>query len=75
MNPVHDLGRSNNVSDLLPCEVAMGLIRGREIQELVEESTGRPCPCRLGHACPLEPYVDGLADARVTVPRQGSPGD
>lgn len=33
----------------------MGLIRGREIQDLIERSTGELCPCKVGRGCPLEP--------------------
>jgi hypothetical protein len=31
----------------------MGLIRGLEIQSLVEDATGAPCPCTRGLPCPL----------------------
>lgn len=55
------------MSELLPCEVAMGLIRGREIQELVTEATGQTCPCRLGEPCPLLPYA-GVEDPALKVP-------
>lgn len=35
------------------CEAAFGLVRGREIQQLVEDSTGEACPCKQGRPCPL----------------------
>ena len=36
------------------CEDSMGLIRGLEIQALVEAATGDVCPCKQGEGCPLE---------------------
>lgn len=38
---------------MLECERAMGLLRGREIQELVKSATGDICPCKKGQMCPL----------------------
>ena len=52
----------------MECERAMGLVRGREIRELVEAATGDVCPCRKGQICPLLP---GTARAEgVRLPEQ-----
>jgi hypothetical protein len=39
----------------LACMTLFGAARGVEIIELVESSTGHPCPCRRGKPCPLLP--------------------
>lgn len=40
-------------STLLYCESRLGLMAGLAVQELVESTTGEPCPCKAGHDCPL----------------------
>lgn len=37
------------------CEVLFSAERAMAVQQLVEESTGKPCPCKVGRACPLLP--------------------
>lgn len=39
----------------MQCERLFGATRGAEIQALVEESCGGPCPCKQGAPCPLTP--------------------
>jgi len=38
---------------LLGCEVLFGREEGAATIELIERLTGRPCPCKEGHGCPL----------------------
>lgn len=35
------------------CQELFGIQRGQEVHELVEQSTGAPCPCLSGKSCPL----------------------
>lgn len=35
------------------CESKFGLVRGREIQQLIQDATGQNCPCVEGRPCPL----------------------
>lgn len=38
------------------CEELFGQIRGEEVQELVQRTTGAAaCPCKEGRVCPLLP--------------------
>lgn len=37
------------------CEIKMGLMRGREIQDMIEAAINAPCPCKIGNRCPLTP--------------------
>jgi hypothetical protein len=39
----------------LLCVKMFGSVRGAEVQELVERTTGEPCPCVAGRVCPLLP--------------------
>lgn len=52
----------------LPCKARFGEVRGREIQVLVEESTGDICPCKQGQPCPL--LVRRTKDAGLLIPHQ-----
>jgi hypothetical protein len=36
------------------CERVMRFLRGQEMQHLIEEATGRTCPCKIGLRCPLD---------------------
>lgn len=45
-----------------PCE-QFGPDRCREIEDLIEAATGRPCPGRAGGRCPLAPDAGGGGDA------------
>lgn len=36
-----------------PCVEIFGLVRGAAMHHLVEDQTGRPCPCCSGLPCPL----------------------
>lgn len=38
---------------MLGCEVLFDEQQGREVMELVERTTGKPCPCKQGQGCPL----------------------
>lgn len=40
---------------MLGCEVAFDAARAKRLQELIEDATGHPCPCRPGLSCPLLP--------------------
>ena len=35
------------------CERLFGLARGIEIQNVVEDALGRPCPCKVNDECIL----------------------
>lgn len=35
------------------CETLFGRDEGRAMQEMIEQATGRPCPCQRGKICPL----------------------
>lgn len=37
------------------CQVVMGVRRGQEMRALLEDVTGKPCPCAIGQRCPLRP--------------------
>lgn len=37
------------------CEIMWDVDRADQAQRLIEESTGRPCPCVTGERCPLLP--------------------
>ena len=50
---------------MLGCELLFSAEKAEKVQALVEESTGRPCPCKAGEHCPLLPN-----DLRVLPIRQ-----
>ena len=37
------------------CELTFSREKAEQIQRLVEESTGKPCPCKTGQPCLLLP--------------------
>lgn len=39
----------------LPCMTMFGAVRGAEVIELIERTTGEPCPCKRRGACLLLP--------------------
>lgn len=46
----------------LPCKKMFGEVRGAEIVELIERTTGEDCPCKQGRACPILPAKsEGIA--------------
>lgn len=47
------------------CQALFGSVRGRQIQDAIEEDTGRPCPCAQGLSCPLlaSPKLEPLPHA------------
>jgi hypothetical protein len=45
----------------LECTKIFGQVRGAEIVELVERTTGQPCPCKQGRPCPLVEALSPLA--------------
>ena len=47
------------------CEVLFSAERAQAVQRLVEESTGKPCPCKVGRACPLLPRRSDVAPAEA----------
>jgi hypothetical protein len=40
---------------LLGCEVAFTAAKAVRMQELIEDATGEPCPCKRGRECPILP--------------------
>lgn len=40
------------------CMVLFGLDRAREVQRLIEDATGEPCPCARELPCPLLPVPE-----------------
>ena len=40
---------------MLYCDAQLGQVEGAELSALIEAVTNRPCPGRVGFACPLEP--------------------
>lgn len=46
----------------LACKEMFGEVRGSEIIELVERTTGEACPCKQGFVCPLLPPVAVVAE-------------
>lgn len=52
---------------LLTCEAIYGVERGARMLSIIERSTGVPCPCKQGKACPLMPSesleLEPLGDA------------
>jgi len=54
------------------CEMVWTPQRAHEVSSLVERATGKPCPCKVGRACPFVKSVEtgddeaaslGLVDA------------
>ena len=43
------------MAGLLCCEALMPTSRAIALQELIEDQTGAPCPCKQGQPCPLWP--------------------
>ena len=37
------------------CEVLWDAEKAQRVQELMEQGTGRPCPCKTGKRCPILP--------------------
>lgn len=56
---------------LLTCHTIFGVQRGDELLELIEETTGQPCPCRRGQPCPLMPNT---AVVEPPAPRRSEAG-
>ena len=55
----------------LKCEDSLGLLQGREVQQLVREATGEDCPCIQGRDCPLAPTFSGKAGVpQIPIARQ-----
>ena len=54
------------MSERLACKIMFGEVRGSEIIELMERTTGKPCPCKQGGTCPLQALgpASGLSGAR-----------
>jgi len=46
----------------LLCVGMFGLVHGAEIEDLVERTTGEPCPCRQGRTCPLLSTLEAAPD-------------
>jgi len=42
-------------TEVLACKAMFGEVRGAEIVDLVERTTGEACPCKQGRVCPLLP--------------------
>ena len=61
------------MSQTLPCKALFGDVRGSEIVELVEATTGEACPCKQGRPCPLLP-IDSDARPGVIHRAGGSAG-
>lgn len=55
------------------CEVVWDVETADRVEELVEESTGEPCPCRQGKTCPFVPSGAGRSLAALSWPVGGSP--
>lgn len=50
------------------CEYVWAPVRAQQVSELVEKSTGQPCPCKQGKPCPfvrLEATVTDLPEPRA----------
>lgn len=52
---------NTNSNDLLACEKIFGQVRGNEIRELVERTSGQLCPCMRDLPCPLVAAFDPAA--------------
>lgn len=63
MNPAL---QSNNAASELPCVRIFGAVQGSEIIELIERTTGEPCPCRQGRQCPLLPAPRAMLEVIST---------
>jgi len=37
------------------CEVLWDAEDAKRVQELMEQGTGKPCPCKVGKRCPILP--------------------
>lgn len=51
--------------DNLFCIQRLGYEAGSEVIELVERTTGLPCPCKTGKVCPLRPLARSTPPAPV----------
>ena len=40
------------------CVTLFGRERGADVNRMIEEATGEPCPCKQGGRCPLLPRPD-----------------
>lgn len=43
----------------MECKRVFGEVRGSEIVDLMERTTGELCPCKQGAPCPLLPRIEG----------------
>lgn len=50
------------MSGVLWCEMLMPTSRAVALQELIEEQTGEPCPCKRDLDCPLMPLPRQVAE-------------
>lgn len=62
----HKVTQTANGIDAYVCGRLFGNQRGAEIQQLVEDAVGGPCPCKMGRPCPL---AGALPRPRLPEPR------
>lgn len=49
----------------MPCRLVFGREKASAIHALIERTTGEPCPCAQGRACPLLPNVRTVPEQRA----------
>lgn len=51
--PTGPQGKTEEMASVTGCEALFYPERARQMQELIETSTGQLCPCKQGMGCPL----------------------
>ena len=51
------------------CEVLWDAEDAKRVQELMEQGTGKPCPCKRGKPCPILPKTLAVVSLRLQLQR------